>query len=58
MTMATLDRITDHAEDLIAIRHDLCARQELGSEKVRTSGIDWTGVAGVSEGGRPGRTIG
>jgi len=72
--MNLIDRIEAYADELTAIRRDLHARPELGFEEVRTSGIvaelleSWgiethravgkTGVVGVLEGNRPGRTIG
>ncbi len=72
--MQVLDRIAAYADDLTAIRRDLHAHPELGFEEVRTAGIvaealrGWgidvttgvgrTGVVGVIEGNRPGRTIG
>jgi len=72
--MDLIERIRDYADDLTAIRRDLHAHPELGFEEVRTSGIvaellqSWgievhrdigkTGVVGVIEGNRPGRTIG
>ena len=72
--MELIDRIRGYAEELTAIRRDLHAHPELGFEEVRTSGIvadlleSWgievhrgigkTGVVGVLEGKRPGRTVG
>jgi hippurate hydrolase len=72
--MKLIDRIEDYAEELTAIRRDLHAHPELGFEEVRTSGVvaslleSWgieihrnigkTGVVGVLEGMRPGKTIG
>jgi len=72
--MNLIDRIEAYADELTAIRLDLHAHPELGFEEVRTSGIvaklleSWgiethravgkTGVVGVLEGNRPGRTIG
>ncbi|WP_340108535.1 M20 aminoacylase family protein [Pikeienuella sp. HZG-20] len=72
--MPTLDHISGYADELTAIRHDLHEHPELGFEEVRTAGIvaeklkSWgvevttgiggTGVVGVIEGDRPGRTIG
>jgi hippurate hydrolase len=72
--MNLIDRIEAFAQDLTAIRHDLHAHPELGFEEVRTSGVvaglleSWgieihrgigkTGVVGVLEGKRPGKTIG
>lgn len=72
--MPTLDHISGYADELTAIRHDLHEHPELGFEEVRTAGIvaeklkSWgvevttgiggTGVVGVIEGNRPGRTIG
>ncbi len=72
--MTPLDRIAGYAEELTAIRRDLHEHPEIGFEEVRTSGIvaeklrSWgvavttgigkTGVVGVIEGKRPGRTIG
>ncbi|MBT9383752.1 amidohydrolase [Pseudooceanicola sp. CBS1P-1] len=72
--MPTLDRIQAFADDLTAIRRDFHAHPELGFEEVRTSGkvaelleswgitvtrgIGKTGLVGVLEGNRPGRTIG
>jgi hippurate hydrolase len=68
------DRIAGFADDLTEIRRDLHAHPELGFEEVRTAGVvadklrGWgievatgigrTGVVGVIEGSRPGRTIG
>ena len=72
--MAPLDRIAAYADELTAIRRDFHEHPELGFEEVRTSGIvaeklrSWgievttgigkTGVVGVIEGNRPGKTIG
>ncbi|MFV0475190.1 MAG: M20 aminoacylase family protein [Pikeienuella sp.] len=72
--MPTLDRIQAFADELTAIRRDLHEHPELGFEEHRTSGVvveklkSWgievttgiggTGVVGVIEGARPGRTIG
>ena len=72
--MNLIDQIEGYAEDLTEIRRDLHAHPELGFEEVRTSGIvaslleSWgikihrnigkTGVVGVLEGKRPGKTIG
>ncbi|MFT7594864.1 MAG: amidohydrolase [Paracoccaceae bacterium] len=72
--MKLIDRIEGFAEELTDIRRDLHAHPELGFEEVRTSGVvgdlleSWgiethrgigkTGVIGVIEGARPGRTIG
>lgn len=66
--------IEGYAEELTAIRRDLHEHPELGFEEVRTAaivakalesygidvttGIGKTGVVGVLEGNRPGRTIG
>ena len=72
--MPVIPRIADYHDELTAIRRDLHEHPELGFEEVRTSGIvaeklrDWgiethtgigkTGVVGVIEGNRPGKTIG
>ena len=72
--MNLIGRIQGYAEELTAIRRDLHAHPELGFEEVRTSGVvadlleSWgieihrnigkTGVVGVLEGNRPGKTIG
>ncbi len=72
--MELIEQIEGYADELTAIRHDLHAHPELGFEEVRTSGVvadllqGWgieihrgigkTGVVGVIEGNRPGRTIG
>ncbi|MEM7525009.1 MAG: amidohydrolase, partial [Pseudomonadota bacterium] len=72
--MPLIERIQSYAEDLTAIRRDLHEHPELGFEEVRTAGVvadtlrSWgvqtttgigkTGVVGVIEGDRPGRTIG
>ena len=72
--MPVIPRIADFAEELTAIRRDFHEHPELGFEEVRTSGIvadklrEWgievttgigkTGVVGVIEGKKPGRTIG
>ncbi|MDH3668727.1 MAG: M20 family metallopeptidase [Paracoccaceae bacterium] len=72
--MKLIERIEDYADELTAIRRDLHAHPELGFEEVRTSGVvtnlleSWgievhrnigkTGVVGVLEGNRPGKTIG
>lgn len=72
--MPVIDRISEFAEDLTAIRRDFHQHPELGMEEVRTSGIvakllqEWgiethtgigkTGVVGVLEGNGPGRSIG
>jgi len=72
--MKLIDRIEGYAGELTDIRRDLHAHPELGFEEVRTSGIvgdlleSWgiethrgigkTGVVGVIEGAKPGRTIG
>jgi len=72
--MPVIERITELTEELVAIRRDLHEHPELGLEEVRTSGIvaDYlekcgievhrgigvTGVVGVLEGRREGRTIG
>ncbi|MDQ2089847.1 M20 aminoacylase family protein [Marimonas arenosa] len=72
--MKLIDRIEGYAEDLTGIRRDLHAHPELGFEEVRTSGVvanlleSWgikthreigkTGVVGIIEGARAGRTIG
>jgi metal-dependent amidase/aminoacylase/carboxypeptidase family protein len=68
------ERIRAMADELTAIRRDLHAHPELGFEEVRTSGIvaeqlralgirvttgiGRTGVVGILDGNRPGRTIG
>ena len=68
------ERIRAMADDLTAIRRDLHAHPELGFQEVRTAGIvaeelralgievttgiGRTGVVGVLDGNRPGRTIG
>ncbi|WP_420351471.1 amidohydrolase [Paenirhodobacter sp.] len=72
--MPPIDRITAFANDLTAIRHDFHEHPELGFQEHRTSarvaellegwgiavtrGLGGTGVVGVLEGARPGRTIG
>ncbi|MCO6389564.1 amidohydrolase [Aliihoeflea aestuarii] len=72
--MPTLPRIEEYTDELTAIRRDLHAHPEIGFEETRTSGIvadklkSWgievhtgigkTGVIGVLEGKREGRTIG
>ncbi|MEX2520505.1 MAG: M20 aminoacylase family protein [Paracoccaceae bacterium] len=72
--MTPLDRIALYADELTTIRRDLHEHPELGFEEVRTSGIvaeklkSWgvavttgigkTGVVGVIEGTKPGKTIG
>lgn len=72
--MKLIDRIEGYAKDLTGIRRDLHAHPELGFEEVRTSGVvadlleSWgievhreigkTGVVGVIDGTRAGRTIG
>ena len=72
--MKLIGRIEGYAEELTAIRRDLHAHPELGFEELRTSGIvadlleSWgvethrnigkTGVIGVLEGARSGKTIG
>lgn len=72
--MKLIERIKDYATELTAIRQDLHAHPELGFEEVRTSGVvadllqSWgiethrnigrTGVVGVIDGNRTGRTIG
>jgi len=69
--MPALDRITQFADELVAIRRDLHAHPEIGFEEVRTSGIvaqklaSWgievhrgigkTGVVGVLKGRGEGR---
>ena len=72
--MPVLDRIAGYGEDLTAIRRDFHAHPEIGFQEVRTSArvaellegwgvsvtrnIGKTGVVGVLEGSRPGKTIG
>lgn len=72
--MPTLPRIDAYADELTAIRRDLHEHPEIGFEEVRTSAIvadklrNWgievhrglgkTGVVGIIEGKRPGRTVG
>ncbi|OCX66539.1 amidohydrolase [Thioclava sp. SK-1] len=72
--MPVIDYIADFADELTAIRRDIHEHPELGFEEVRTSAIvaqkltEWgitittglgkTGVVGVLDGTRPGRTIG
>jgi len=72
--MSIPQRITDFAADLTVIRRDLHEHPELGFQEHRTSGIvaaelerlgiavttgiGGTGVVGVLQGNRPGRTIG
>ncbi|MEF2070311.1 M20 aminoacylase family protein [Consotaella aegiceratis] len=72
--MPVLERIAGFTDDLTAIRRDFHAHPELGFEEVRTSarvaemleswgievarGIGGTGVVGVLDGARTGRTIG
>lgn len=72
--MPIIERIADYAADLTAIRQDFHAHPEIGFQEKRTSarvaellegwgiavtrGIGGTGLVGVLEGARPGRTIG
>ncbi len=72
--MKLIDKIEGYAAELTKIRRDLHAHPELGFEEVRTSGVvadllqSWgiethrnigkTGVVGVIEGNKPGRSIG
>ncbi|MEZ5778560.1 MAG: M20 aminoacylase family protein [Paracoccaceae bacterium] len=72
--MPALQRIVDFADDLTALRRDFHEHPELGFKEERTSakvaalmenwgitvtrGIGRTGVVGVLEGNRPGRSIG
>lgn len=72
--MSVIDHITRYAEELTAIRRDFHAHPEIGFQEHRTSarvaemleswgievtrGLGGTGVVGVLEGNRPGRTIG
>lgn len=72
--MPVIERIARHGADLSAIRQDFHAHPEIGFQELRTSakvaayleswgitvtrGIGGTGVVGVLEGARPGRTIG
>lgn len=72
--MAVIERIADYAAELTAIRQDFHAHPEIGFQELRTSarvaellgswgiavtrGIGGTGVVGVLEGARPGRSIG
>ena len=72
--MPLIDRIVDFADELTDIRRDFHRHPEIGFEEMRTSarvaelleswgiethrGIGKTGVVGVLEGARPGRTIG
>ncbi|MGO4839112.1 amidohydrolase, partial [Rhizobiaceae sp. 2RAB30] len=72
--MPVIEQIAQFADDLTAIRRDFHEHPELGFEEHRTSqrvaemleswgvtvarGIGGTGVVGVIEGARPGRSIG
>ena len=72
--MALIQKIENYSEDLTALRRDFHAHPEIGFQETRTSGIvadlleKWgiethrgiggTGVVGVLNGTRPGRTIG
>ncbi|OYX44648.1 MAG: amidohydrolase [Rhodobacterales bacterium 32-67-9] len=72
--MPVIERIAHYGADLSAIRQDFHAHPEIGFQEVRTSakvaayleswgitvtrGIGGTGVVGVLEGARPGRSIG
>lgn len=72
--MPVIAQIQDFSEELVAIRRDLHEHPELGMQEVRTSGIvailleQWgitvhtgigkTGVVGILEGKRSGRSIG
>ncbi len=72
--MPILDRIAAFAPDLTAIRHDLHAHPEIGFQEHRTAdkvaallagwgisvhrGLGGTGVVGLLDGSRPGRSIG
>ena len=73
-TLPVIERIAGYADELTAIRRDLHAHPEIGFEEHRTSariaellagwgidvtqGVGRTGVVGVLDGQRPGRTIG
>lgn len=72
--MPVIERIAGYAADLTAIRHDFHAHPEIGFQETRTSsrvaellegwgiavtrGVGGTGVVGVLQGCRAGRTIG
>ena len=72
--MNLIDQIEEFADELTSIRRDLHAHPELGFQEERTSrvvadlleswgidthrGIGKTGVIGVIQGAKPGRTIG
>lgn len=72
--MALIEKIEGYSDELVALRRDFHAHPEIGFQETRTSGIvaellqKWgvqthrglggTGVVGVLEGNRPGRTIG
>lgn len=72
--MAVIEKIADFADELTEIRRDFHAHPEIGFEEHRTSarvaelleswgvtverGIGGTGVVGIIEGKRPGRSIG
>lgn len=72
--MPTIERIADFAEELTAIRRDFHQHPELGFQEKRSAGViaglleSWgidvtrglggTGLVGVLDGARPGRTIG
>jgi len=72
--MGLIEKIEGYSDELVALRRDFHAHPEIGFQETRTSGIvadlleKWgiqahlglggTGVVGVLEGNRPGRTIG
>ena len=72
--MPPIERISEYCDELTAIRRDLHAHPEIGFEEHRTSarvaellagwgidvttGVGRTGVVGVLDGNRPGRTVG
>ena len=72
--MPIIERINEFSDDLIKIRRDFHEHPELGMQEIRTSkivnelltqwgikaytGIGKTGVVGVLEGDKPGKTIG
>ena len=72
--MPVINRIASYADDLTALRQEFHEHPEIGFQEVRTSakvasllagwgiavtrGVGGTGVVGVLDGARPGRTIG